>query len=142
VADFNCDGKVDLADLSAYLFLTGYASQANPADLNEDGNVNLADASVLFYYWSDTGSGFRLPTFATRPIIPNPAEIVSVDELGKDNIIPKGGRRPLFGIQEEGLSLVKKATSSLATLFNIIIDFLIAVISGFLRFMRNIVQLR
>lgn len=141
IADFNCDGKIDIADLSAYLYLTGYSPQSNPADLNQDGNISLADASILFYYWTEPSS-FKLPTFATRPIVQISSPFDGLSESGQAGIIPQGVKKTFFGIQEEGISLIKKATSTIASLLNRIIEGLVAVISGFLRLINNIVQLR
>lgn len=52
VADFNCDGNVNVFDLSILLY---YLKKPNagiaPYDLNHDGQMNLADVSILFYHW-------------------------------------------------------------------------------------------
>lgn len=51
-ADFNCDGYVDILDLSILLYYTDKASvDMTPYDLSQDGIVDLADISILFYYW-------------------------------------------------------------------------------------------
>jgi hypothetical protein len=54
IADFNCDGRVDLLDLSIFLFYIDEPGTP-PAvyDLNSDGVLNLKDISIIFYYWSD-----------------------------------------------------------------------------------------
>lgn len=53
VADINCDGEVDLTDLSILLF---YWEQLNPgnarADINHDTIVDLVDFSILMYHWT------------------------------------------------------------------------------------------
>lgn len=51
-ADFNCDGYVDLLDLSILLYYTDKSGSAIvPYDLSQDGKVDLMDISILFYYW-------------------------------------------------------------------------------------------
>jgi hypothetical protein len=53
IADFNCDGLVNIIDLSILLY---YYNQTGagvaPYDLNEDGMINLSDVSIMFYYWT------------------------------------------------------------------------------------------
>jgi len=144
VADFNCDGIVDLADFSAYLYLSGYAPHANPADLNNDGGINLADASVLFYYWSDTGININLPTYATRPVVEigRPSLTGTLGESGQASIIPQGAKKLFFGIQEEGRSLIESTTTKISAFFDRIWDTIKAVIIGFWHFVLNIVQLK
>lgn len=52
IADLGKDGKVDLADLSVFLYYFGKpAKESKRIDLNRDGKVNLVDISILFYYW-------------------------------------------------------------------------------------------
>jgi len=51
-SDFNCDGRVDLKDLSIFLFLESQPPEANPADLVRDETINPKDLSVLFFEWS------------------------------------------------------------------------------------------
>ena len=52
LADFNCDGFVNILDLSILLY---YQSKTGSVisfyDLNKDGRVGFADASIMFYYW-------------------------------------------------------------------------------------------
>jgi len=45
VADLNCDGTVNIYDLSA--LLSDYATTVAMADVNNDGVVNVFDLSVL-----------------------------------------------------------------------------------------------
>ena len=52
-ADFNCDGVVDIADLSIFFYLDSYSPSENPADLNNDSSIDLADTSIVFYYWTE-----------------------------------------------------------------------------------------
>jgi hypothetical protein len=53
IADFNCDGYVDLLDLSIFLFYYKHSGMpATTYDLNSDGVLNLKDISIIFYYWS------------------------------------------------------------------------------------------
>jgi len=49
-ADFNCDGRVNLVDLSIMMFW--WEKQDSVADLNNDGIVNIVDFSILLYYWT------------------------------------------------------------------------------------------
>lgn len=53
VADFNCDGRIDITDLSIMLY---YYSECGAAvsryDLNHDGCVDFPDISILMYYWT------------------------------------------------------------------------------------------
>lgn len=52
IADFNCDGVVDILDLSILLYYQHKTGDIiKPYDLNDDGEVGLPDASVMFYYW-------------------------------------------------------------------------------------------
>jgi hypothetical protein len=51
-ADFNCDSKVSLTDLSILAFWykkTGFASYL---DLNKDNKIDLQDLSILAYRWT------------------------------------------------------------------------------------------
>lgn len=54
-ADFNCDGRVNLIDLSIMLFWWGKPltpAAAERIDLIADGVINLFDFSVVVYYWT------------------------------------------------------------------------------------------
>lgn len=54
-ADFNCDGRVNLIDLSILLYWWDKPMPPNVAeriDLITDGRVNIFDFSVLVYYWT------------------------------------------------------------------------------------------
>ena len=138
IADFNCDGKVDIADFSAFLYLSDFAPQANPADLNADGKISLSDTSVLFYYWSER-SVFKLPTFAELPGF----KLTSPGGAGGEGtrFIGQGRRAPRFGIQEESaVSLVKTATSTILALISKVINIITVLIAGFLRILHNVVQ--
>ena len=53
VADFNCDGRVNLIDLSILLSHYGQSVAANlPYDLDHSGIVDFPDISILMYYWT------------------------------------------------------------------------------------------
>lgn len=104
VGDFSCDDAVDLADLSAFLYLTGFAATGNPADFNQDGRVDLADASILFASWS-----MRVSSVPSDAGIPTS---VSVGRESKDIFIfgsPRV-RVPPRGIQHEGRAELLGAT--------------------------------
>ncbi len=49
--DFNCDGKVNLQDVS--ILIAFFKKKTFPInyDLNADGKINLVDFSILLYYW-------------------------------------------------------------------------------------------
>jgi hypothetical protein len=52
IADFNCDGRVDILDLSILLFYSGKTGAVIvPYDLHKDNMIDLQDISILFYYW-------------------------------------------------------------------------------------------
>jgi hypothetical protein len=54
IADLNCDGKVNLFDLSILLYYMKHPGSFDAFhDLNKDGKIDLADISVLFYYWDE-----------------------------------------------------------------------------------------
>jgi hypothetical protein len=53
VADLNCDGRVNLIDLSILLSHYGQSVAANsPYDLDHSGTVDFPDISILMYYWT------------------------------------------------------------------------------------------
>lgn len=52
IADFNCDGHVDLLDFSIFLYYMEEPYVSATHDLNNDGALNLKDISIIFYYWS------------------------------------------------------------------------------------------
>lgn len=53
IADINCDGEVDLVDLS---ILLSFWKQTNPSqtrsDINSDTKVDLIDFSIMMFYWT------------------------------------------------------------------------------------------
>ncbi len=52
IADFNCDGVVNIFDLSVLLYYIGRSgSEIIPYDLNEDSKIDFVDTSIVFYYW-------------------------------------------------------------------------------------------
>ena len=50
-ADLNCDGIVDLADLSIFLHFAD-RQEKSVADLNKSGAIGLGDISILFHEWT------------------------------------------------------------------------------------------
>jgi hypothetical protein len=55
IADLNCDGAVNLLDLSILLYFTDHQEQKiTQYDLNADGKLTLMDISVMFYYWDNS----------------------------------------------------------------------------------------
>lgn len=51
--DLNCDGRVNLVDLSILMYNWGTVKNNPRADINVDGKVNLIDFSILLYFWTD-----------------------------------------------------------------------------------------
>lgn len=53
VADFNCDGRVNIKDLSILLYFWDKPyQQVHFYDLNQDGKIDIRDVSILLYYWT------------------------------------------------------------------------------------------
>lgn len=52
-ADLNCDGRVNLTDLSILLYYWQQKGAGIKADINKDGIVNLIDFSVMLYWWTN-----------------------------------------------------------------------------------------
>ena len=52
-ADFNLDGGVDGADVSA--FFEAWENGATEADVNQDGGVDGSDIDVFFHAWENGG---------------------------------------------------------------------------------------
>lgn len=51
--DINCDGIIDIADMSILLYWWQDGSaDANPGDMNSDGKVDLSDLSIMFFNWT------------------------------------------------------------------------------------------
>ena len=55
IADFNCDGRVNIFDLSILLYYIARPNSplASSHDLSGDGRVNFVDISIMFYYWDE-----------------------------------------------------------------------------------------
>lgn len=53
-SDLNCDKKVDLKDLSIFLYFSSIPEpeKFSPADLNRDAKVDTRDLSILFSQWN------------------------------------------------------------------------------------------
>ena len=52
IADFNCDGYVDILDLSILLYYSDKSGEViKPFDLSNDRKIDLEDISIVFYYW-------------------------------------------------------------------------------------------
>ena len=54
IADFNSDGRVDLADFSImlYWYKRPLTNKAPKVDLNNDGKLDLVDFSIFAYNWT------------------------------------------------------------------------------------------
>lgn len=52
IADFDCNGKVDLVDFSILLYWFNRPNPPVEINLNADNIVDLIDFSVLMYYWT------------------------------------------------------------------------------------------
>jgi hypothetical protein len=50
--DLNCDGRVNLVDLSMLLYWCKNPIFPERMDLNSDGRVSIVDFSILFYHWT------------------------------------------------------------------------------------------
>lgn len=51
--DFNCDGKINLVDLSISLYWMGQPPElALRYDLNADGRLDIRDISIMLYHWT------------------------------------------------------------------------------------------
>jgi hypothetical protein len=53
IADYNCDGLVNIVDFSILIYWFNRAPVPEAIDLTGDGAVNLRDFSVMAYYWYD-----------------------------------------------------------------------------------------
>lgn len=51
IADFNCDGRVNLIDFSILLFNWGTPSNLK-TDLSNDGKITITDFSIMLFYWT------------------------------------------------------------------------------------------
>jgi len=54
IGDINCDGMVDLADISILAYWDGKQNPPRHVDVSGDGRVGLRDFSIVAFYW--TGS--------------------------------------------------------------------------------------
>lgn len=52
VTDLNCDGRINLIDLSIFLYFSD-AVPPTPVDFNKDSSIDTRDLSVLFSDWTD-----------------------------------------------------------------------------------------
>jgi hypothetical protein len=53
IADYNCDGLVNIVDFSVLIYWFDKTSVPPSIDLTDDGRVDLRDFSVMAYYWYD-----------------------------------------------------------------------------------------
>ncbi|OGJ08633.1 hypothetical protein A3I95_02700 [Candidatus Nomurabacteria bacterium RIFCSPLOWO2_02_FULL_44_12] len=54
IADFNCDGRVNLLDFSILLYYTDKSGTVIvPYDLSANGRIDLMDISIMFYHWDE-----------------------------------------------------------------------------------------
>ncbi len=51
-ADINCDGSVNVVDLSILMSYWHTTERTSKADINQDSRVDLLDLMILFYWWS------------------------------------------------------------------------------------------
>jgi len=56
-SDLNCDGDIDLQDVSIMLFYFGKTNFPSRYDLNHDGKINLIDFSIMLYYLNQPARG-------------------------------------------------------------------------------------
>jgi len=52
-ADLNCDGRVDIIDISILLYWFDKPNVSPKVDLNADGRTDMTDLSILVYYWTN-----------------------------------------------------------------------------------------
>lgn len=52
LADLNCDGKINLQDISILLSNFGKQKFPDRDDLNKDGKINLVDFSIMLYHFN------------------------------------------------------------------------------------------
>jgi hypothetical protein len=53
LSDFNCDGRINLKDVSIFLFwMNRREPEAQRYDLNGDGRLDIRDISIILYYWT------------------------------------------------------------------------------------------
>ncbi len=52
-ADLNCDGRVDIIDISILLYWFDKPNVSPKVDLNVDGRTDMTDLSILVYYWTN-----------------------------------------------------------------------------------------
>ncbi|MCH7883483.1 hypothetical protein IIA95_03670 [Patescibacteria group bacterium] len=122
ITDLNCDGKINLQDLSIFLFFEP-KSAPNPADFNRDTRVDIRDLSILFSDWTERllslglGEGEPYEIFREREkvsLFSEPekqltavAQLVTFKERKAQKIEPRRVYR-IFEKREEGLSLFKR----------------------------------
>lgn len=112
-ADFNCDGIVDLADLSVFLYLSAIDLADNPADLNRDAKIDLSDASIVLYSWSEK--------IMPRTFGQSLTAFSSVRRLPEKGINPQGAKRiQAVGVQKEEPLLLKTAAAKVGFIDGIV----------------------
>lgn len=130
-ADFNCDGTVDLADLSVFFYLSAYSPKENPADLNKNASIGLGDLSVMFYHWTEhkvfslaksVGLAYELPQEAEEKKPPSPAKAPRRSSGGFQQ--ESGAVSEAFTLSASIKAIVVKAVDIIINLVSRIISFL------------------
>ena len=117
-SDLNCDGKVNLEDLSIFLYFSSVQEKLSPADLNRDAKVDTRDLSILFSRWNG-----KILTFTPESQIKALAEKLSV-------AAPEGGLAFVGGGKVQATSTPQLAEGgragwdALRALFSLIVGLL------------------
>ena len=132
-ADFNCDGVVDLADISIFFYLDSYSPSENPADLNNDSSIDLADTSIVFYYWTEN----KIFNLAKSIVLGYEPPFAEKAGGGRSFSSAKPSPRTFSGFQEE-----ESVTAEVFGVFNYIkaaiagtVDIIVSLISQLLSFL-------
>lgn len=154
ITDLNCDGKINLQDLSIFLFLEPKPTP-NPADFNRDTRVNIRDLSILFSDWTERllrlglGEGEPYEIFKEREEISlfsepekqlaSVAQLVILKEREIQKIEPRRVYR-IFEKREEGLSLFKRPDVQQALLNQVSETSQLGFAQRFGQYLRNIIK--
>jgi hypothetical protein len=108
VEDFNCDGKVNLQDLSIMLAHYGQKNPPGQFDLNHDGKINLIDFSIFLYYLNRP---IKI-AFVSAPVVAASADVIAPAIALDIGNMPDGKLAAAF-VATDGQSDVKNIEISL-----------------------------
>jgi len=125
--DLNCDGQVNLQDLSIFLFLAP-RPVPNPADFDADLKVGIKDLSVLFFDWTE-----RFLSFAPEDkVVSVPTEVDRTPGFFERLFAPseRAAVSPVSPVSEDvpGESLGDKFVRSIINVFIGLVGTIIAVV--------------